>query len=349
MSEKGGLEQPQRFCTNCGAQIRSGNAFCVSCGTPVTAESGEPGPSPSSSDLRGRLRSFLDDLRRSLRQSADGLRNTFPGPNTDVIRRLPRRAVEWFRDLSSIPKLVLVGLVSLALLVLLSPLAVLVSALVLGVSIIALIVRVAQRGSVKGWAITAVVSLAFAFAFVGISDVLYGGSFVAGGDPGRSRANDGPVYGASSEEGSAEQVTVNPPEAARHPSLTVPPYTVVDSGPLGFNDPASGDVRGLSVVVGTSFTLADPSGVKSYEDMAAIVKDVENRAPGYDVVYVKFLASIPDPDAPVPSAVYILTPVGADAWDNLSGPNTSVILDSAGYYCLDGQVCVEGVSIPHIN
>src|SRR5215211_8216732 len=115
MSGDRDFEQPQRYCGNCVAEIRSGNAFCVSCGAPVTAESGEPGPSPSGSDLPRRLRPFLDDLRRSLRQSADGLRNTFSGFNTDVIRRLPRRAMDWYRDQPGIPKLVLVGLAPAAL------------------------------------------------------------------------------------------------------------------------------------------------------------------------------------------------------------------------------------------
>lgn len=32
MSEGRGSDQPHRYCTNCGTQIRSGNAFCGSCG-----------------------------------------------------------------------------------------------------------------------------------------------------------------------------------------------------------------------------------------------------------------------------------------------------------------------------
>ena len=32
MSEGEGAEQQQRYCTNCGAEIRPGTSFCVSCG-----------------------------------------------------------------------------------------------------------------------------------------------------------------------------------------------------------------------------------------------------------------------------------------------------------------------------
>lgn len=52
MSERQESGRPQRYCTNCGAQIRPGNAFCVSCGTALTPGTGQtgphdPGPEPS--------------------------------------------------------------------------------------------------------------------------------------------------------------------------------------------------------------------------------------------------------------------------------------------------------------
>jgi hypothetical protein len=41
------------------------------------------------------------------------------------------------------------------------------------VSIIALIIRMAQKGSIKNWAMVAVASVVLMFTFVGISDALY--------------------------------------------------------------------------------------------------------------------------------------------------------------------------------
>jgi len=124
--------------------------FCFSCGAPLTTGAQEPDPThlePTSSEEP----SPFDKLMTWLRQAAVRLGGSFSGVSTDRARRLPARAVEWFRDLPSIPKLVLAGLVVLVLLVLLSPVAVIITALLLGVSIIALMVRAGQRRWVKNW------------------------------------------------------------------------------------------------------------------------------------------------------------------------------------------------------
>ncbi len=178
MSEGSGQ---QRYCRNCGAEIRSGMSFCVSCGAPVTpvaagAGPTNPGPTPSNEP------SPFDNLMAWLRQAAGSLRGSFSGLSTDDARRLPGRAVEWFRDLSGVPKLVLVGLAVLALLIILSPVAAIVAALLFGVSIIALIIRVVQKGSIKNWGIVGVASVVLMFTFGGISDALYGIGFGGGSD-----------------------------------------------------------------------------------------------------------------------------------------------------------------------
>ena len=138
MSE--GPGQQQRYCTNCGAEIRPGNSFCTSCGTLLTPptqedESGSthpesPPPGPTYSEPTPSAEpNPSDDPPSQPRDSAEDL------------RRLPGRAWEWFRDLPSVPKLMIVGLGLLVLLIFLSPLGVIVAALVFGVSIIALIIR----------------------------------------------------------------------------------------------------------------------------------------------------------------------------------------------------------------
>jgi len=101
--------------------------------------------------------------------------------------------VEWFRNLPGTPKLIFVGLAVLVLLVLLSPVAAIIAALLFGVSIIALIIRVVQKGSIKNWGIVAVTSVVLMFTFGGISDALYGIGFVgsSGTDSGKSSETPG--------------------------------------------------------------------------------------------------------------------------------------------------------------
>jgi len=112
--------------------------------------------------------------------------------------------LEWFKQLPIIPKLVfiglVVGLVLLALLVwlvflaFLSPVVGIVFGSLFGVSIIALIIRVAQRRPIRNWAIVAVASVVLMFTFGGISDIVYGGGW-------------GPSSGRG---GSGEKVANNP-------------------------------------------------------------------------------------------------------------------------------------------
>jgi zinc-ribbon domain len=181
---------------NCGAEIRPGNAFCVSCGAPVSSgfeESGSVNSGPATSEGLG---SFAGDLRAKLRRAADRLGGAFSGFRAEDLRHLTGRAPRWFRNLPGILKLVLVGAVVLVLAVLLSPLSVLICALVFGVSLIALIVRVAQRGSIRGWGIIAVASLVLMLVSGGISDSLYGTAFVGRPDSTASKGDvpqDGPV------------------------------------------------------------------------------------------------------------------------------------------------------------
>ena len=168
-------EQPQqRFCTNCGAEIRQGTSFCVSCGASLNPEdfgsdqphSYSPPPKPS--------RALTDTLRETLLGWSRRFSEARSGSGGTAMNQLPNKAINWFRDLSSTPKLVIAGLVLLLILTVLSPLAFVVAALLLMVSIIALIIRLTKRGSVKGWGIVAVASLVSLFVFGGISNALYG-------------------------------------------------------------------------------------------------------------------------------------------------------------------------------
>jgi hypothetical protein len=208
-----GAEQPQRYCTHCGAEIRLGNAFCVSCGASLRLA--DTGPKPS-----GRSGRPASDSGRVLRYATDGIRETFSRLRAENLRSVPSRARRWFGGLPIAVKATLAVLVLLALFTVLSPLGAVVAAVVFAVSMIALIIRVAQRRSVMGWGTTAVASLALALAFSGVSSVLYGGGLTTGteqgpsSDTGYATLGDGGgsphVGNGASGDNSAEDGNQNP-------------------------------------------------------------------------------------------------------------------------------------------
>jgi hypothetical protein len=57
VSDHGEIGQPQRYCTNCGAETRPGDKFCASCGRSLVVGHTNPGQtgagSPSGTDRRG--------------------------------------------------------------------------------------------------------------------------------------------------------------------------------------------------------------------------------------------------------------------------------------------------------
>lgn len=198
MSEGEGSQQ-QRYCTNCGAEIRPGTRFCVSCGVPLnqrTDDTSPPTPEPPTPAPFDRFANALRETFRGLTQRVSEASSTAGGATAGDI---PARIINWFRDLPSVPKLILVGLILLLLLIVLSPLALVVAALVLGVSVIALILRLAQRRSIRGWGIAAVASLASLFVLGGVSDAIYGTGFLGSGGSEASyeiiREGEAPIEG----------------------------------------------------------------------------------------------------------------------------------------------------------
>ncbi len=182
MSEKEELGQPQRYCTNCGAQIRPGNAFCVSCGAPLTPDTGQaapldPGPEPSGRSVYP-AGGFKEDSRAATGQvggASSGLR-------AEDLRRVPIRVKRWFGRLPLAGKVALAALVLLALLTVLSPLTAVAAILAFCVSLVALIVRIGHGRSAARWGIAAVASLVLALGLSGVSGVLYGTNFLGSSD-----------------------------------------------------------------------------------------------------------------------------------------------------------------------
>ncbi len=190
--------QPRRYCTNCGTEVRPNNAFCTSCGaslaSPPAAGSGQTDPRAPSP---GSASSFADALSSAFRRVSGSLRGpSLPGVGS--ASGIPGRAWRRFRGLPLAAQAALAALVLLSLLAILSPLGAVLAAVVFGVSLIVVVVRVAQRRPAVGWGATAATSLVLAFALWGLSGVLYGGGSTAetdgdagiGGAPGSAGATD---------------------------------------------------------------------------------------------------------------------------------------------------------------
>lgn len=164
-----------RYCRNCGAEIRGDTSFCVSCGVPFTQVAGPSAPPPSEPPTSASFDSFVN----AVREQFQGWRRRFSGSSSAraTVQQISGRIINWFRDLETIPKLVIVGLVLLIPLALLSPVLRVAAIIALVASVVGLIVQAVQRKPVRVWGIAAVSSLVLVFAFGGISAAIYGGFF----------------------------------------------------------------------------------------------------------------------------------------------------------------------------
>lgn len=167
-------EQPHKYCHTCGAEQKAESNFCVTCGKHLvpppeglsSASSAPPLPNPPPS--------FYDGAQEKLQGGLRWLRASSPDLNRGALKRLLRRALQWFKSFPGVLKLAIVGLIMLMLLTILSPLALVAAALVFGVSIVVLIVRVTQQKSFGSWGLVAAISLVLLFTFGSLSEILYG-------------------------------------------------------------------------------------------------------------------------------------------------------------------------------
>ncbi len=171
MSEGSGS---QRYCRNCGAEVRAGTQFCVSCGTTLDQRPTSPDPANSVPPPPAPSRSLSDTPQETTRGSDQRSSDAHSGSSETTGNGLLNRIINWFRDLPSTPKLILMGIVLLLVLVFLSPLGLIAAAVLLGVSVLILIYRVFERKSVKSWGIVAATSLILVFVFGSLSSSIYG-------------------------------------------------------------------------------------------------------------------------------------------------------------------------------
>ena len=179
------------------------------------------------------------------------------------------RAVNWFRDLPSVPKLALVGLVLLALVVVLSPVMRVVAIIAFLVSVAVLILRAVQRRPVKRWGVAALASLVLILVLGGISGALYDNGF--GGSGG-----------------------VNPtPPAPEEPYPSIPQISTsdydafYDMGPVLAGTPRYG-VRDVEPGNGSKGVTLTVYMASSYEtcrnDMRLLMEDVAAQTQRFDSV-----------------------------------------------------------------
>ncbi|HET6660627.1 MAG TPA: zinc-ribbon domain-containing protein [Rubrobacter sp.] len=69
----------RKYCARCGAQVRPGNAFCVSCGAPATPRAEESGPTQYGPVGSAGPPSPFDKLLTQLQQAVGRFREVFSG------------------------------------------------------------------------------------------------------------------------------------------------------------------------------------------------------------------------------------------------------------------------------
>ncbi len=161
MSEGERPNQPQRYCTNCGAEIRSDTRFCVSCGAsllPGQPDSSNANSGPRASGASGfsgkAARDLLFGLGRSAGASARTVRSSVRGSS--------RGPLSWFRGLPYAARMLILGLVAVSVLVAASPIIFWVGWVLVAVTgAVAIGVSLYRSSFSKRWGVAAGAALAF--------------------------------------------------------------------------------------------------------------------------------------------------------------------------------------------
>ena len=218
------------------------------------------------------------------------MRGTFPNLGADNVRRFPGRAVGWFRDLPGVPKLVIVGAVALILLVLLSPVARVLAGVMIVVSIIALAIRIYQKGPIRNWGLVAVASVVMMVTFGGISGALYGGD-------GETSSGQGGDDDAGAPE--VTQIAADDPDSApASPPSPPPPSSVPSDGTCATGDYSIVDTE-ETYVNGANVASVAVSGCPSAMNMELAKTEVQTQTMMSDIVYLYYF----DDDYPNPTVV----------------------------------------------
>jgi hypothetical protein len=173
MSEGSG--QAQKYCGSCGAEVRQSTNFCVSCGTPVNGGHAGPGPDNPVPPLIP-PKSLADTVLETFSGLTRLFSNSRSSSGETTMRELVNRGIKWFKDLSPVPRLIIVGLLLVLLLTVLSPVARVVAVIVFVVSAVVLIVRAVQRRPLGGWVTAAVGSVILIPVLGGFPSTLFDSS-----------------------------------------------------------------------------------------------------------------------------------------------------------------------------
>lgn len=160
------------YCTSCGVQARSGSNFCSVCGVPLDAQrngtdASRANQSPEFSarlfgSLTAKLRHFWSSIK-AISLGLYGRRAGFLG-----------RAKRTFTDMNLVTRMLLIGIPSLVLAVILSPVLAVVCALAAVVGLAVLGFRIKGRKPKTRWGVTTGIALTLTILFTGISSYVYG-------------------------------------------------------------------------------------------------------------------------------------------------------------------------------
>lgn len=177
--------QPQRFCRQCGTEIRAGSSFCISCGAALSSSSERPSrESQESSQDYGASQSsprsippFIswygkEESHQAGRSDFGNVRERLKGKLQYFLAR--------FREQPVYIKVIVVLVAVVGPLIILSPLTFIAGVLLIGVSLIALLINLTKRRAWKHWGATIAVAIVPVLMFGGLSDAIYGTSFIGG-------------------------------------------------------------------------------------------------------------------------------------------------------------------------
>ncbi len=161
-------------CRNCGSKLQPSNRFCVYCGEPVGLKPGIPDSSGDESvpEIQAPSRAKAADASHKESASAhDQVGQTASGDEN--LHTTLHSLTERFKVLPIIWKVAILGPGVIGSLIVLSPIAFLAGAVLIAVSVIAAIFRLAYRRPWKQWGIIGIIAILPTLAIGGVSDALY--------------------------------------------------------------------------------------------------------------------------------------------------------------------------------
>lgn len=220
-----GSGQPQRYCRQCGAEIRPGTRFCVSCGVslvPEQSNSGDTRPTspPPQPAPPGPTGDPIATLKDDSRGSNQGLSDSSPVSGGSTVWEIPSRILYGFKELPLTSKLFIAGTILLLPLTVLTPLGFVIGIIATVACITVLVIRASIGRTWHSSSIVLGVMVLVTLIAGSTSDRIHGTGF-SRGDLGSGEGSNESAGGVDPEEPSvAGEQTIGTDEDY---SLVAPP------------------------------------------------------------------------------------------------------------------------------